>query len=363
MNEIIYQYWFMKNEDVSYGKKHKLLEYFYDSYHIYNATKGELISSGLLSEADAERFLENKKKFDLNKEYEKFTHSPFSFITMESQGYPDKLRNIFDPPYGLFYVGKLPDFNRCASIVGARRCSAYGKKMATELGRQLAKSGFTVISGMARGIDACGHRGCIEGQGNTIAVLGSGCDVIYPADNRLLYEEIINNGAVLSEYQLGTRPLAINFPRRNRIVSALSDVVVVVEAREKSGSLITADFALEQGKDIYVVPGRVGDALSLGCNKLIAQGAGVICDVGEFMKELSEIYGSVSEINLKKEEEIILTNEQKFVYNLFDYYPKSLASVVEENDIDYLELLAQVLSLERLGLLSEAFKNNYVRQR
>ncbi len=362
MNEIVYQYWFLRNEDIGYGKKYKLLEYFFDSYHIYNSTKAELLNSGILKEAEIDRFIENRKQFNLSKEYEEFTHSPFSFITIENPAFPEKLRNIYDPPYGLYYVGKMPSFERCVSIVGARRCSAYGKKIANELGRELAKAGFTVISGMARGIDACGHTGCLEESGTTVAVLGSGCDVIYPADNRLLYEEIVQNGAVISEYQMGTKPLQMNFPRRNRIVSALSDIVIVVEAREKSGSLITADFALEQGKDIYVVPGRVGDSLSMGCNKLISQGAGVICSVEQFIKEITEIYGGNIKIE-EKSKKIKLTKEQNFVYNLFDYYPKSLSSVLEECDIDYLQLLAQVLSLERMGLLSEAFKNNYVRQR
>ncbi|SDB11516.1 DNA processing protein [Pseudobutyrivibrio sp. YE44] len=364
MNNLIYQYWFMKNEDVSYGKKSKLLEYFFDSYHIYNASRKELLASGLLDERKIDTFLENRKKFDINKEYEEFLQSPFSFITMEDSNYPEKLRNIYDPPYGLFYIGKLPDFSKCVSIVGARRCSAYGKKMAYELGKELGKLGIVVISGMARGIDAYGHQGALDAGGETIAVLGSGCDVIYPYDNRGLYENIARNGAVISEYQMGTGPTAMNFPRRNRIVSALSDVVIVVEAREKSGSLITADFALEHGKEIYVVPGRVGDGLSLGCNKLISQGAGVIWSMEQFLKELSELYGTGNStgFTVKEKPEIQLTTEQKKIYNLFDLYPKSLAQVAEENDIDQLKLLGQILELERLGLLCEIFKNNYIKQ-
>ncbi|QFJ55470.1 DNA-processing protein DprA [Pseudobutyrivibrio xylanivorans] len=366
MNQQLYQYWFMKNEDISYGKKHKLLEYFFDSYHIYNATKSELMGSNLFDEKTADKFILNRSKFDLNKELEAFYHTPFSFITMEDEKFPEKLLNIYDPPYGLYYLGKLPDFSRCISIVGARRCSAYGKKMAQELGRELAKAGFTIISGMARGVDAYGHRGCLEAEGTTVAVLGSGCDVIYPTDNRLLYEEIAKSGAILSEYQMGTSPLAQNFPRRNRIVSALSDIVVVVEAREKSGSLITADFALEQGKDIFVVPGRVGDSLSTGCNKLLSQGAGVIWSTENFLKDLSTLYGSpVSSIENKNEKKNVrptLTKEQRTVYNLFDLYPKSLSEVLEESRMDYLKLLSEVLALERMGLLCELFKNNYVKQ-
>lgn len=362
MDSVQFQYWFMKNEDISYGKKPKLIDYFYDSYNLYNASKSQLMATGILDEKTVDRFLEGKKKFDLEKEYYDFCNSPFSFITIESDSYPEKLRNIYDYPYGLFYIGTLPDFSRAVSIVGARRCSAYGKKIALELGEKLGEVGFTVISGMARGIDAYGHRGCLNGGGNTVAVLGSGCDVIYPRDNRLLYEDIVSSsGAVISEYQMGSSPVALNFPRRNRIVSALSDIVIVVEARDKSGSLITADFALEHGKDIYVIPGRIGDSLSTGTNKLLSQGAGIIYDIDGFINQLQDAYGQKNSVNKRTKEKINLTSEQKKVLSMFDEYPKSLATVLEESHMDYLKLLSNVLSLERIGVLTEVFKNNYVK--
>lgn len=363
MNEIVYQHWFLSNEDISYSKKVKLIDYFYDSYNLYTAQKSTLINSGLLDEKIINKFIENRAKYDLAKEYENFTRTPFSFSTIERRDFPEKLKNIYDTPYGFYYLGKLPDFNNCVSIVGARRCSAYGKKIAAELGYALGAAGFTVISGMARGVDSYGHRGCLEAEGNTVAVLGCGCDVIYPPENYLLYEEIAKSGAIISEYQLGANPVAMNFPRRNRIVSALSDIVIVVEAREKSGSLITADFALEQGKDIYVIPGRVGDSLSSGCNKLISQGAGVIWDINQFVKEISEIHGKASvKVKVKRNSSKDLNPELLKVYNYFDLYPKNLSTVLEESGMDYLELLSHVLTLERMGLLSEAFKNNYIKQ-
>lgn len=363
MNEIVYQHWYLSNEDISYGKKVRLLEYFYDSYNIYHARKEELMNSELLDEKTVDAFIEKRAKYDLQKEYEDFTHSPFFFTTVEDKDFPEKLKNIYDVPYGFYYTGKLPSFQKSVSIVGARRCSAYGKKISMELGEALGAAGYTVISGMARGVDSHSHRGCINGGGKTVAVLGCGCDVIYPPENHLLYEEITKNGAVISEYQMGTDPVAMNFPRRNRIVSALSDIVIVVEAREKSGSIITADFALEQGKDIYVVPGRIGDSLSVGCNKLISQGAGVIWDIDQFMNELSEVYGHpVSKSKGSKKKNVQLEPDLLKVYNFFDLYPKSLSTVLEESGIDYVQLLSSVLALERRGLLCEAFKNNYVKQ-
>ena len=284
---------------------------------------------------------------------------------MEDDKYPKKLMDIYDKPYGLFYLGDLPEFGQSVSIVGARRCSAYGKRLALDIGQKLGESGFKVISGMARGIDSYGHRGCIDGGGVTVAVLGCGCDVVYPRENRQLYEEIVcKNGAIISEYQMGTSPLPMNFPRRNRIVSALADIVVVIEARDKSGSLITADFALEQGKDIYVTPGRIGDSLSLGVNKLIAQGAGVIYDTSQFVKDLQELHGLQAKPPAKKTKSDTipkLSEKQKKIYALFDEYPTSLASIVENSSMDYLEILSIILSLERIGLLTEVYKNNYVK--
>lgn len=363
MEKYLYEFWFIKNEDISYGKKVKLIEYFYDSYNLFHASKSQLIESNLIDEATADKFIENRKKFDFHREYEKFSQTPFSYITIENPNYPMKLKNIYDPPYGLFYLGEFPDFYKTVSIVGARRCSAYGKRMALELGEKLGANGFTVISGMARGIDAYAHQGCLQQNGTTAAVLGSGCDVIYPSENRKLYEDIIaKGGVVISEYQMGISPVPMNFPRRNRIVSALSDAVVVIEARDKSGSLITADFALEHGKDIYVTPGRIGDSLSFGANRLISQGAGIIYDVDVFVEEMLRLFGE-KEVNLKADSrpKYKLTSEQKNVYDLFDDYPKSLATVLEESKMDYLKLLSLVLSLEKLGLLAEVFKNNYTK--
>jgi len=362
MENILYQYWFMRNEDISYGKKRQLIEYFYDSYNLYIAGEKELLASGIIDDKTIEAFIAHRAKFDLQREYDDFFHSPFSFITIENDAYPEKLRNIYDYPYGLFYLGKFPNFYKTVSIVGARRCSAYGKRMALELGRKLGENGYLVLSGMARGIDAYGHKGCLEGGGKTVAVLGSGCDVIYPTDNRLLYEEIVSSGgAIISEYQMGATPLALNFPRRNRIVSALSDFVVIIEAREKSGSLITADFALEHGKDIYVTPGRIGDSLSLGTNKLIAQGAGIIYDTDIFINELQNYYGESTKTHTSIKRKISLSKEEEMVYNLFDDYPKSIATVLEESGFDYLKLLSIIVTLEKLGLLAEVFKNNYTK--
>lgn len=201
--------------------------------------------------------------------------------------YPDQLRNIYDPPAILYYKGELEaaDIDAVA-IVGTRRCSIYGLQMAEKLAYDLAEKGITVVSGMARGIDTAAHNGALKAKGRTIAVMGSGFGRVYPEGSESLIEKIAENGAVLTEYPSFMQPLQYNFPNRNRIISGLAKGVVVVEAAKKSGALITADFALEQGKDVFAVPGRADSYVSKGSNKLIQDGAKLVMDVNDILEEL-----------------------------------------------------------------------------
>ena len=361
MESIVYQYWLMSNTIIPYNKKYKLAEYFTDAYHVYHANRQELLASRLLNAGVVEDLLEQRKRQDIYEEYVAFSRGPYSFVTVEDEAYPQGLRTIFDPPYGLYYTGRLPDFGKAVSIVGARRCSEYGRSMAERLGEEFAARGYTVVSGMARGIDSHSHWGALHGQGLTAAVLGSGLDVIYPRENRRLYTEISEHGAVISEFPMGMQPLPENFPIRNRIVAGLSDILIVVEARLRSGSLITADLALEQGKDIYVVPGRVGDSLSEGCNKLVTQGAGLIYSIDQFFRDLEEL-GDSGAVEVRPAENISirLSADELIVYSLLDLYPKSLAEVQLKCQMDYLKLISVVISLVNRGLIREVFKNNYV---
>lgn len=185
-----------------------------------------------------------------------------------------------------FYRGKLPDENEPAvAVIGARECSEYGRYVAEELGQYLGRAGIQVISGMARGIDGISQQAALSAGGTSYGVLGCGVDICYPAQNRRLYEELLEKGGLLSTYAPGTKPLPQHFPPRNRIVSGLSDALIVIEARQKSGTLITVDMALEQGRDVYVVPGRLTDRLSDGCNHLLTQGAGVFLSPESFAED------------------------------------------------------------------------------
>ena len=205
----------------------------------------------------------------------KLDESKIKIIRVGDEKYPEKLENIYSKPQKLYIVGNEKILNdRTIAIIGCRNCTNYGAKNAYEFAYRLAKKGITVISGFARGIDTYAHFGAIRAKGRTIAVLGCGLDVIYPKENEKLYKEIlINGGAIITEYPLGTEPQKHHFPTRNRIISVLSDGVLVIEAKKRSGTMITVEHALDQGKDIYAIPGNITSDNSYGTNELIKEGA------------------------------------------------------------------------------------------
>lgn len=210
-----------------------------------------------------------------------------SLLCAGDEAYPKRLLSLADPPLVLYYKGILPDFDREAAVavVGTRRASAYGLMAAERISRQIARHGGLVISGMAAGIDAQAGWGAVHAEGCPVAVLGCGVDIVYPAENRPLYEEILRYGCVMSEYPPGTRPVSWNFPQRNRIVSGLSVAVLAVEAPEKSGTMITARMALEQGKDLFVVPGHIDSEFCVGSNALLRDGARVATSGWDILRE------------------------------------------------------------------------------
>ena len=201
-------------------------------------------------------------------------------INMYDKEYPEKLKNIYDKPHVLYAKGNIRLLQeKCVAIVGSRDCSTYGMNVCKKLSYNLAKENICIISGLARGIDRYAHIGALKAGGKTIAVLGNGLDTIYPYENKDLYELILkNNGLIITEYIIGTKPNRLNFPARNRIISGLSDGIVVVEAGEKSGALITAEFGMEQGKEVFSVPGNIDSLKSVGTNQLIKDGASIVLD-------------------------------------------------------------------------------------
>lgn len=281
-------------------------------------------------------------------------------IRQQDSLYPRKLKMHRGMPRELYLFGRLPDEGRpSVAIVGARRSSLYGNETAKRFACELALAGVQIISGMAWGIDGMAHEGALEAGGDTFAVLGCGVDVCYPAGHRHLYERIAGSGGILSEHAPGVPPLPRFFPARNRIISGLSDLVLVVEAKERSGSLITADFALEQGKDVFAVPGRLGDELSQGCLNLIKQGAG-LADSPQMILEALGISGSPAgqKENLRK---ILLAKDENIVYSWIRLQPVTLEELVQKTGFPAAKVLSILVGLELKGCIREVQKNDYVR--
>jgi DNA processing protein len=274
--------------------------------------------------------------------------------------YPKRLENIYDAPVCLYYKGKLPDNKKPAvAIVGSRSCSEYGRQIAHTLGKELAMAGVEIISGLAMGIDASGHSGAIYGGGSTYAVMGCGVDICYPAANRKLYQEILLNGGILSEYPWQTPPSPGQFPVRNRIISGLSDIVIVVEARKKSGSLITADQALEQNREVMAVPGRIFDKTSEGCNRLIKMGAAIISTPQDVLEMLElTCPETVSSGNAKK---FCLAPDEEMVYSNLDFTPKGLEEILMQCEKEPSELMEVLMRLIIKGMVRETSRNYYVK--
>lgn len=236
------------------------------------------------------------KQFDLSKEETTLVAKQAAFIPFINDDYPFYLKEIYDPPVGLYCLGNYRPQRACVAIVGTRRCTQYGRSVAKRMAGELAKRGFCIVSGLARGIDAAAHEGALEVDGKTAAVLGSGLDVIYPPENKDLYFRIAESGVVMTEYPFGKSGDKYTFPQRNRIVSGMSQAVVVIETDAKGGSMITARMAGEQGRHVFAVPGRIDQASSRGCHQLIREGATLLNSVDDILEELSYLEQMVNRL-------------------------------------------------------------------
>lgn len=280
-----YWIWLSRIEGLGPIKIKSLLEKYKTPEKIWNLNKSELMQVKGIGENVANNILKKEYKENLEQYVKYMKKYNIGIITIKDQDYPKNLLHIYDAPPILYYKGdKELLHTNIIAMVGCRDCSLYGKEVSIKFSQELAKKGITIISGMAKGIDSYSHIGCIKAGGKTIAVLGSGIDIIYPKENRLLYDKILSTGGlILSEYVIGTKPNKLNFPARNRIISGLSKGLIVVEAKEKSGTLNTVDFALEQGKEIFVIPGNITSDNSVSTNELIKQGANCVTCVEDIV--------------------------------------------------------------------------------
>ncbi len=358
-----YEFWMAGIQGVAAYKKIRLRERMKTAEAIYYIEETQLRKFRFLNENECDKIMQAGKNRQFQADYEKMIEQDIRFVPFFSEEYPDSLKEIHDCPYALYVKGSLPGKKtRKAAIIGARRCTPYGEKYAVEFARTLAACGVEIVSGMARGIDGMGHRGALLSGGRTYAVLGSGTDVCYPREHIGLYVDILEQGGgILSEQPPGTAPFSRNFPARNRIISGLSDAVLVMEARRKSGSLITVDLALEQGKDIYALPGPVNSTLSDGCNRLIRQGAGILLSPETLLEEWGiEKKEAPGEAEEKNKNEKKLESAEKLVYSCLDLYPKNLQQLVSETKLNMKEVLESLVSLELQGYVREISKNYYI---
>ena len=309
----------------------------------------------VLNPKQIETLERSRENWNVQGEWEKLKKQNIYFLPFFHPFYPEKLSNIPDPPWALYWKGRLLERNlQTVAVVGARQCSEYGRFAAKAIGKCMGENGILTISGMARGIDGISQEATLDAGGSSLAVLGCGVDICYPKENRRLYERLEKNGGILSEYPPGTKPLAAYFPPRNRIISGLGDVLVVVEAKEKSGTLITVDMALEQGKEVLVLPGRITDALSSGCNRLIKQGAGVLTS-------MEDIFHLLGVENRKTKEEktrklFFDTEEERKIYEILDFMPKNIEKIWEEygkEKITVQQLMSVLLKLCLRGLVAQ----------
>ena len=356
----MYGLWLNNIPGITYARRRMIYEACGSAKELYGMDEKRLYDIPGLETADVLSIMRSRDRWNPEAEWMKLAERGISFVSIEDSNYPKRLRNISSPPHALYYVGKLPDENRRSiAVVGARMRSAYGSQIARALARKAAEAGAQVISGMAAGIDADGHMGALDAGAETFAVLGCGVDVCYPKRNRFLYENIVKKGGILSEYPAGAEPRREYFPGRNRIISGLSDCVAVIEAREKSGSLITADYAMEQGREVYALPGRITDPLSQGTNRLIRQGAGVITGVSDFLEELALFgAGAGGQIDFRKN---LLEKDEAMVYSLFDFAPLGIGSIVQKSALGLTGALDILQRLEQKGYVKETVPNYFVK--
>jgi DNA processing protein len=264
-----------------------LLNHFGDLEEAWRADARELKAAGLDRRA-LSNLMTARSTISLDEEMGKIERQGARVLTWDDPAYPPRLLNIYDPPPVLYVKGEILEEDQWAvAVVGTRGATVYGKEAARRIAGGLARNGLTIVSGLARGIDSEAHRAALDAGGRTIAVLGSGVDIIYPAEGRRLAQAVVERGALVSEYAIGTPPEAGNFPPRNRIISGLALGVVIVEAGERSGALITADYALDQGREVFAVPGNIFRKKSKGTNNLIQQGAKPVLSVEDVLEELN----------------------------------------------------------------------------
>lgn len=341
----------------------EIIDHFGDPVTAWRAPDSAFGPASGLPAGCGKEVLDRRRRTDLARveDFLEDENNIISLLFYTDGDYPDQLKNIFDPPPVLYLLGDRSSLDEVpVALVGARRASPYGLHVAESLARELSAAGVGVVSGMARGIDTAAHRGALKGRGKTVAVLGCGVNVVYPRENAGLMKEIAAAGAVVSEFPPGSQPEPWHFPVRNRVISGLSRIVVVVEAAEKSGALITANVALEQGRDVMAVPGHITARLSRGPNLLIKQGAAPVLSAVDIMDELG-----MGVLFPPQPEEpaggLKLTEDETLLYNEISLEPVSIEALVQNCGLPANRVMTALMYLEMKGLVKQIPGRLYVR--
>jgi len=341
----------------------KLLKHFGSAQAVLEADLNELQHVSGIGEYTARQIVKFRDKLDIEKEISKIEKQKVSIVTFADDNYPSNLKTIFDPPIVLYVKRKLLPEDRIAiAMVGTRRSTTYGKMVAEKLSKELAERDITVVSGLARGIDTCAHRGALSSGGRTIAVLGCGIDICYPPENKALFDEISEHGAVVSEFPIGTPPEKTNFPIRNRIISGLSLGAVIVEAGSRSGALITAECALEQGREVFAVPGNIFNLGTKGTHSLIKQGAKLVEGCEDIIEEIGCLRDVLpGSLAIRSTGEVKLSPEEERVYNLLSFEPIHIDFISKESGLPINRISTVLMNLEMKGRIKQVAGKMFLR--
>jgi len=345
----------------------KLLSFFGTAEEALAASYQELSQVMGLTPDLCRKIVDQRDTVPLAEELKLIEKHSCKVITISAEVYPPKLQTIFDPPQILYVKGELlPQDSMAISVVGSRRATDYGQNVCDHLSRQLAANSFTIVSGFARGIDSIAHRGALEAGGRTIAVMGNGLSFVYPAENAKLMEEIAASGACISEFPMSVPPIATNFPRRNRVISGLSLGTLVIEASDKSGSLITASLAAEQGREVFAVPGEIFSKMSKGTHNLIKQGAALVETVEDIIEALSLDIPKAPEAKaapeIEKPPEVKLGDEEQAIWNVLAHTPTHIDDITRLSNLMPSKVSSILVMLELKGIVQQLPGKMFVRK-
>lgn len=353
------KYWasFSRIPGIGRVRLSQLKEYFGKLEHAWKASAGELKRAGLDSKT-AQAIVNFQARISPDAEMEKLERFQVKVLSCDAPGYPQRLRETYDYPPVIYVRGELlPEDECCLAVVGTRRASVYGRQVTEEIVADLARNGVAIVSGLARGIDSIAHRAALEAKGRTIAIFACGLDIVYPAENAKLAREIMEHGALVSEYPLGTKPKADNFPRRNRIMSGLSLGVLIIEAGESSGALITVSHALEQNREVFAVPGSILSPNSRGTNRLIQEGAKLVMNCADILEELNL---SVIAQQLEMKEIVPVNETESHLLKELTSEPVHIDEVCRRSGLPIVTVSSTLAMMELRGVVKQVGGMNYV---